>query len=265
MCEYVQFLDEEQKSQYEKLVKRIMDAKLHRKDKNTDDMLRVDQEEEEPYTIWTLMARFALGGFKNKKIDRYIPLEEIRKALKEAIGEQCNVDKIIDEYIIEENMWSEISLNEMRKNNKKLKEACEQDPSEAFSKVMNKKKEDLKEKYEKYDINESSQLKFYEKGDTLDPALAKAIGEYRAFMDSLFEEKYYKDAMEKDAQYRKEWLIENNKYILLRDKDWEKIFTDVEEHKESFASYYPAIRVDASKGDNEELLIALMTNDEFYA
>ena len=46
LCEYVNFKDDEGNLLYEKFVTRIMDAKLHVKDKNCSDRLKIDQEEE---------------------------------------------------------------------------------------------------------------------------------------------------------------------------------------------------------------------------
>ena len=80
LCKYINFTDDEGNEHYEDFVKRIMDAKLHLKDKNCADPLKIDQEEAQPYSIWTLMAQFGFAGARNKKVDRYIPIEDIRTA-----------------------------------------------------------------------------------------------------------------------------------------------------------------------------------------
>jgi hypothetical protein len=70
LCEFVNFKDDDGNMHYEEFVIRIMDAKLHLKDKNCADPLKIDQEEEHPYSIWTLFAQFGFAGAKNKKVDR---------------------------------------------------------------------------------------------------------------------------------------------------------------------------------------------------
>lgn len=37
--------------------------------------------------------------------------------------------------------------------------------------------------------------------------------------------------------------MEQNPYILVRDPDWKKIFSDIEEHEDAFARYYPMVRL----------------------
>jgi len=78
-----------------------MDAKLHIKDKNCDDPLKIDQEDEHTYGVSTFLAQFVYAGANNKKVDRYIPIEDIKAALINALGGKCNVEYIIDNYIEE--------------------------------------------------------------------------------------------------------------------------------------------------------------------
>ena len=59
------------------------------KEKNTEDYLEIEPESEQPYNIWDLFADFMLGWAHNPKVDRYIPLEEIRAALKNGICGWC--------------------------------------------------------------------------------------------------------------------------------------------------------------------------------
>ena len=43
------------------------------------------------------------AGAENKKIDRYIPIEEIKRILIAALGDKCNVEAIVDGYLKKEN------------------------------------------------------------------------------------------------------------------------------------------------------------------
>lgn len=51
----------------------------------------------------------------------------------------------------------------------------------------------------------------------------------------------------------------------MRDKDWEKIFADIEENKESFGRYYPLFRVRIESDGLMDMSIALLINDDLYA
>ena len=58
---------------------------------------------------------------------------------------------------------------------------------------------------------------------------------------------------------------EQNRYFLMRDKDWEKIFADIEDNKESFGRYYPLFRVRIESDGLMDMSIALLINDDLYA
>ena len=115
-----------------------------------------------------------------------------------------------------------------------------------------------------HEINWPSMLKYYEKGDKVDPHMAQALGKSRQFLDTTLKEEEFSTLMKADAQYRCEWLIKHNHYMMLRDKDWEKIFTDIEQHPESFGRYYPVCRVRMESMSLVEMGMALLINDALY-
>ena len=53
LCGYVSFQDGEGNLKYDIFIKCVMDDKFHLVDKNCEDALKIDQEEEHPYGIWT--------------------------------------------------------------------------------------------------------------------------------------------------------------------------------------------------------------------
>ncbi|MBP3665063.1 MAG: hypothetical protein J6J03_07885, partial [Tyzzerella sp.] len=126
LCSFVDYNDEKNNPQYDKFVKIIMDSKLHLQEKNCDDILEIDQDESQPYSIYTLMAQFAFMGARNKKVDRYIPIEDIRAALKRGMPECSNIDLMIDEYLEKET--SVVTEAEGEKS--------EEDASEVFREFM---------------------------------------------------------------------------------------------------------------------------------
>lgn len=265
LCDYVEFKDSRDNEKYEEFVIRVMDAKLHLKDKNCEDLLKIDQESEKPYSVYTLLAQFVFAGAKNKKVDRFMPIDDIRKALLSAIGDKCNVNQIIDTYLQQELEQKEIDVNDSDISEEDFKIAVEQDAAEAFNKVMGKKLHDFNEESMKYDINDYEELKFYNKGDIISHDLEKSIAQSRKFLDTLLEEEMFKTLMTKDAYQKCKWLVDQNKYILIRDIDWDKIFTDIEENPTSFGRYYSLFRVDLSKNGLVDMCIAFMINDAFYS
>lgn len=245
LCNLVKYNDKDGASQYEEFVKKILDTKLHWKEKNCEDILEINQEEEQPYSIYTLLAQFAFAGARNKKVDRYIPIEEIRRVLKKEMAEKCNVDMIIDEYLETEAEY-------------------EPDESEKFSTVMNVKRQALIENREKYAISDYEEFIYYEQGDSIHPKLMEALKESFAFYNNLTAEDCYKKLMEKTAIERCKWLIQQNEYFFIRDKDWDKICLDIEKNKDAFARYYPMGRVKITDNAQSYLVIAIVLNDELY-
>lgn len=263
LCTYVQFQDKDGNYRYEAFVKDIMDAKMHLKDKNCEDMLEIDQEEERPYTVATLFAQFVFAGAKNKKVDRYMPLEEIRKSLVSALGDQCDVNRIIDEYLEEEAEQMRDVLAKKDETEEKLLTTVSQDISDTFNQIMNVQRQQLIDERKEYDLVDCEDLMYYETGDTMHPCLLKSLAHNKRFLDSILEETEFKYLMRQDADRRYKWMVDKNEYILLRDTDWEKVYTDVKDHH-AFGRYYPLFRVKMSNHNIVEMCRALMINDDLY-
>lgn len=263
LCHYVDFKTDDD---YKKFVNRIMDSKLHLKEKNCEDVLKLDQEEERPYSIYTLLAQFAFAGAENKKVDRFVPIEEIRTALKNNLPAKYPVNEWIDDYLETESHQQKIEITEDT-SPIKLWEAVTQDPSEAINQVLNWKRGKIQETREEYDISEFDELKFYETYDRIHPVLEKSLIQSIQFLEQvivLLKEKEYDRLMEKNAHARCEWMIEQNTCILIRDMDWDKIFTNIELNKDSFYRYYPIFRVELENEELIQMTIAFLINDDLY-
>ena len=85
---------------YEEFVKEIMDTRLYIQNKDLRDCLEIEREEENPYTVHTLMAQFVFTGAANHSVEMYIPLEEVKEILNRKSGSYCDVLKIIREYLV---------------------------------------------------------------------------------------------------------------------------------------------------------------------
>lgn len=264
LCGYVRLHDKDGNDTHKEFINRIMDAKLYLKDKNCKDALSIDQEEESPYSIWTLFAQIGFAGARNKKIDRYIPIEEVRKALRSGMIQYDDIDQIIDEYLDNEEKQIKINLAEAEKSDELFKQAVNQDASDVFNQIMDIKRNEIEENHKKYDISETEELKFLEKGDVISPELEKSLKRLRDFLKSLLEEDHFKKLMEQSVNDRFRWLVEHNRHILIRDKDWEKIYDDIENNADSFGRYYPIMRIKMDNSSITDMCTALMINDDLY-
>lgn len=264
LCKYINFTDDEGNEHYEDFVKRIMDAKLHLKDKNCADPLKIDQEEAQPYSIWTLMAQFGFAGARNKKVDRYIPIEDIRTALRKGLEGKFDVDLFIDEYLREEANQIEINLKEKEVTEEQVEKAAKQDAAETFGQLMDRKRKELSEFYEEYDINELDDLMMYETGDSIRPNLAESLGGSRKFLDNLLNEPLFSILSGKSVEDKYRWIIDQNRYVLIKKEDWEQVYKNLEKNPDSFARYYPLMRVDAGNNNLYKMTTALMVNDALY-
>lgn len=92
----------------------------------------------------------------------------------------------------------------------------------------------------------------------------ESIKEYYQFYRSVTEEERYESLMQETAQNRCNWIVEQNRSILIRDKDWKKIFTDIRKNKEEFARYYPMVRVKINSDPVSYFIKTIAINDDFY-
>lgn len=261
---YVRFTDQKGASGYEEFVKRVMDAKLHKKYKNCADVLQIHPEEEAPYGVWTLLAQFAYAGAANKKIDRYIPVDEIRSILNAALGNKCNVDQIMDAYLAEEAGQKKLRHSVESMSQEELQAAVKQDASEVLTQIMDRKKRSMQEECEKYDIDNYRVMKFYEAGDTMHPGIRESLATLGTFFEKLQAEECFRKLMDRKPEERCKWLVLQNRFMLIRDKDWEKIFTDIETHEGSFARYYTIMRLNMKTQNVVEMCTSVFINDELY-
>lgn len=262
LCSFVCFTNDEGDTYYADFVKRIMKAELHRRDKDCTDVLRIDPDDEEPYGIGTLFAQFFLAGARNKRIDRYIPIDEIRASLSRAIGDRCPVDELIDEYLQAE------SARELQRAND---EESDENPKEELdgSSILATAMESYKNLYEsmkdKYDIYLAEDLPYFESGDTVRPQLLDAVCKSLAFYQSMLSEERFSELMAKTPEDRCRFLARQNRNIWLRDKDWERIYDDIANCPDSFGRYYPMVRVAADTDDLRCIVRAFVANDALYS
>lgn len=148
---------------------------LYLKEKNTEDCLDIDPESEQPYSIWTLFADFVFGSAHNPKVDRYIPIEDIRLALKKGIGTKCDVDKYIDQYLEKEAAAPEIDVSKENLSTEEFTKMTDTDVSEVFRQIVDKNVCKIQSDHDKYEISDYADLMGYKKGNTIEPRLMESI------------------------------------------------------------------------------------------
>lgn len=244
---YVRLEDKEGNSLTEKFVTAVLDTEIFIEEKDCEDLLEIDNELENTYGVSTLMAHFLFAGAKNRRVNRYIPLEELSADLSECVGDRCDVSQIIAAYMAE--------------REKQEQEA----PSDMFKNVMQKTYDEVMSSREKYDITEAENLLWFEKGDTIEDKLQKWIMKSFTFCRTLPKEAEYKHLVEKGPTKVIRFLIEENRMFLFKEESWQKIFNDIERDITTFERYYPLVRIDSSAANViYQFIQALALNDEFY-
>lgn len=264
LCHIVDMKDEEGDAKYEEFIVSIMDSKLHLKEKNTEDYLEISPEWEQPYGIETLFADFLFGSAHNPKVERYIPIEEIREELAKGMGMKCDVNKYIDEYLEKEAASLKIDILNPDMSEEELLEMAHADASEVFMQFMDKNRDALQNQQEQYDISNYGDLAGYKRGNTVAPGLMESIGRSFQVYHGALEEDRYKELMAQSSQERCLYLIEQNQSLLLRDRDWIQIFSDIEKNLEIYERYYPMVRVKISSTELSQMVRAFVLNDELY-
>jgi len=195
LCGIVNF-GEDGEPRYGDFVKAVMDSKLHIKEKNTKDCLDIDPESEQPYSIWSLLAGFAFMSAHNYKVDRYIPIDEIRASLKAGIGDRYDVDRYIDQYLEKEAAAPEVDLSKEGLSEDGFKEMAHADISEVFQQVMDSAVDKAEERHGRYDIVDYEDLVRYRKGSTVEPGLMESLGNLFRSYHGVLDGQQYRDLME---------------------------------------------------------------------
>lgn len=252
ICSLINFEEnqkkDDEKNCYETFIRKVLDTKIYLKEKNTEDLLDINQDEERPYSVYTYFAQFMFAGAKNHKINVYLPIEEVRKVLKEELKGYSDTDKVIDDYLDKE----------------KKKDPNEKDNSEMLTEILTKKNNEILKNEKEFDIPSPDYLLFYSKGNTIETVLQKSMIEYFKFMETALKEDKFTELMKKSPNERCQFLVEQNRSILIRDSDWRKIFKDIKTNDDSFKRYYPMVRVSITSDSVDALVCALIINDDLY-
>lgn len=251
LCGYSKMTDKDGKDLTETFVKNVMESELYIPEKNCEDKLELNTDQPGTYSIYSLLAQFAFGGARNPRVDRYISLDEIRRTLKEELGGRCDVDGIIDGYLVE----------------KKEKEAAgEKSNNDLFNTMVDQTVATQQKKKEDYKIHNFRALLAYRSGYTVSPGIQKNIVHLHQFFTDLLEKNRaeFQRLSEDDLDGKYHALARRSSALAMRDKDWEKVFTDIEEHPDSYSRYWPAANIQLNDDDIRKMVQAYVLNDDLY-
>lgn len=251
IAKYVDIGTDDGKDVAEKIIKNILDSELHIKDKDCKDVLTIDKDAEGTYSIYTLLAGVVFSGAHNWRVDRYIPIDELRKEIATAFGNVADTDSIIDNY-----------LEEQRKKANDI--TPEKNPDKFLKSRMDSMLEMKKAEDEEYDISDYNQLRFFENGDTFSPNVWENTLSMFKFYLSATEEERLQKLKNEGAESCINFLCQNNRSVILLGDDWDKIFEKIKSDVEIFNRYYPAVRVEVTSNNVEHILRAFVLNDELW-
>lgn len=255
LCGYVSYVDGNGNESYEYFVQMIMDTAMYEKEKDCRDCLKINPESEQLYGVSTLMAQLFFAGAHNNKVDRYMPLEEIEAILEKCIGHKCDVGGLILKHLAEE---------EQRKKEIEAGDCSKEKSHVQLEKLLETISEQKQQEIEKYDITCYDNLVWYEPGDSITPGLSEAMLKSYEFYCTMTEEDMFRELMEKEAEDRCEFLVGQNRNLLLREEDWQSIFEDIKQNKESFYRYYPMIRIRIDSENLQGLTRAFVLNNDIW-
>ena len=143
-------------------------------------------------------------------------------------------------------------------------EICGKDFFELFKDLHDEMISPKKSEKILYDIEEYEDLLSYKEGDTIHPGIMENLRSVEMFYRELLQEEEYEELLNKSWVERCKWLQENNRKIVVRDTDWEKVYEEMEEQEEAFARYYPIMRVVIDSNAVLQISKAYLMNGDIF-
>lgn len=247
LCDLAAYAAKEGEAYGEPLIQAVMDTGVYLTVKDCSDALEIDPQSEIPYGVGNLLMQFVFSAARNKYVDRYIPLQQVREALATGLDGVCDANAVIDRYL-------------------KVKESRKQpQPAETLRTSFLARRNAWRKDAAQYDIAECGQLLDYRAGDRIHPSVMGKLQQFRLYLQSLPKEPEFHDLVHQSARQRCQWLADNNRQLLLRDCDWQQIFAQIEADPAAFARYYPMTRLQLQSDDAIEIMRSLVLNDALYA
>lgn len=252
LCEIVHFTDEEGNDLHEKFIGMLMASRLHWKEKDCSDWMV--QDPEDPALEGVVSQLIRAFAPRNRKVDRYIPIDELKRILGEKFGTACDTDALVNAFLRQE---------------KEQEDAGEEgkDPSEIMNETMDKARDEFIKLSQDYDIPAEDYLVFYTPGETIAPNMEKLLRKILTIVDTVTESEDFKSLNSCSEMERGTCLVYASRHFHseLLDTDWEQIFTNLEKDPASFSRYYPLFCIEPGNRVIRHAVIALLVNDDLYA
>ena len=243
LCDIVSFTSSKGEDQRARFIKHIMDAKMHWKEKDCSDWMEQDPDDPALYGIEALFIRAFSFGVRNKKVDRFIPLEEIRAILRDKIP-GFDVDAAIDDYIENESSMEDASVD--------------------VNRMINQSKDTLDQKVKSYDISIVEYLRDYKAGNTVTPdvkELVKGIMEF--WQKKIIDNDEYKKIMDMTRDERLNWLAyQSRRFPNMTENEWTRIMEWVDGGNTD--RYCGLFCIKLNSREISEVVRALAINDDLY-
>jgi len=243
LCDVVSFTSSKGEDQRERFIRSIMDSKLHWLEKDCTDWMEHDPDDPALYGIEALFIRAFSFGVRNKKVDRYIPLEEIRQILIEKIPD-FDVNKVIDDYIAGESIV--------------------EDKSAEVNRLMNQAKKELENKDNDYDIPVADYLPDYQTGKTMAPDVEELVrGIMEFWQNTILNEENYKRIMAMPRDEKLDWIAYQSRFFpSMTQAEWQRVMESVDSG--NLNRYAGLFCIKRSSEDIAKAVSALVTNDSLY-
>lgn len=244
-----QINSEEVKNPFEIFIKHILETNIYLPQKDMRDCLKVDESSPETMSVEKQFASIFFLGARNRNVARYIPLEDLKAQFVESLGNKCDVEKIIDEYL---------------KDKSKEQQDGETDAHAKLNNFHDIFSKRLAEKEKKYDVDRTERFIFFQKGDSVSPGLLDSVKKVTEFYKSgINEPRFAELALGSYGDWCR-YLQKQNRALTLMDFEWQHIFEDVRDNPESFKRYYPMVRLEINHRTIHDFLRAYVVNDDFY-
>ena len=244
-----QMNSDEAKNPFETFIKHIMETNIHLPKKDLRDCLKVDESSFETMSVEKQFASILFMGARNRSVPRYIPLEDLKTQLVESLGDKCNVEEIIDNYLKEK--------SQKPQGEEKDFHAILNDFHDNFNKS-------LAEEEKKYDVDHTEQFIFFRKGDSVSPKLLTSLKDVTAFYKTGINEPKFAELVQGSYEDKCRYLEKENRALTLMDFEWEHIFDDIKDNPKNFERYYPMVRLEINHRTIHDFLRAYVVNDDFY-
>ena len=106
-------------------------------------------------------------------------------------------------------------------------------------------------------------LEHYTKEAIVSPDLQTAIKKSYDFYLNACDEERFKELKAKSPEDMIDYIVFQNRNVLMTREEWEKIFADIREHPENFSRYYGMVRIRITD-DLLYLIRAFTLNDDFW-